>query len=54
MRVSKSKIIKWSDSLDEISIILGDIKDNIDSAENECSEINSLQSDIYHSYNNDD
>ena len=54
MRVSKSKVEKWAELIDEISNQLYEADNSINEAEKECQEITHLQSDIYHSFNSDD
>ena len=48
MRISKNKVIQWAEQFDELSYQISEIYDYINQAEKECSEINHLQSDIYH------
>ena len=48
MRISKNKVIQWAEQFDELSYRISEIYDYINQAEKECSEINHLQSDIYH------
>lgn len=54
MRVSKSKVEKWAELIDEISNQLYEADNSINEAEKECQEITHLQSDIYHSFDSDD
>ena len=54
MRISKSKVEKWTELVDEMSNQLYELEDSINKAEKECQEITHLQSDIYHSFNSDD
>ena len=53
MRISKRKIEQWAEQFDELSYQISEIYDYINQAEKECSEITHLQSDIYHSINDD-
>ena len=54
MRISKSKVEKWTELVDEMSNQLYELEDRINKAEKECQEITHLQSDIYHSIDSDD
>ena len=53
MRISKSKVEKWTELVDEMSSQLYELEDSINKAENECQEITHLQSDIYHSFDSE-
>ena len=54
MRISKNKVIQWAEQFDELSYQISEIYDYINQAEKECSEINHLQYDIYHTIDADD
>tara|TARA_Y100001972_G_C7602931_1_gene302156 strand:+ start:386 stop:817 length:432 start_codon:yes stop_codon:yes gene_type:complete len=54
MRISKNKVIQWAEQFDELSYQISEIYDYINQAENKCSEINHLQSDIYHTIDDDE
>ena len=54
MKISKSKVEKWSELIDEISNQLYEVENSINEAEKECQEITHLQSDIYHSFDKED
>ena len=53
MRISKSKVEKWTELVDEMSSQLYELEDSINKAEKECQEITHLQSDIYHSFDSE-
>ncbi len=54
MRISKLKVEKWTELVDEMSNQLYELEDSINKAEKECQEITHLQSDIYNSVDSDD
>lgn len=54
MRISKSKVEKWTELVDEMSSQLYELEDSINRAEKECQEITHLQYDIYNSVDSDD
>ena len=54
MRINRKKIEKWAEQFDELSYQISEIYDYINQAEKECSEINHLQYDIYHTIETDD